>query len=202
MAQAFHHGKEINRAEAFFSWAPPGWPATSSWTCTWTDNGGLQHPQERHGRFHDLRWLYLSVVHRLHGNTWEVRWIAGLQNPADKPSGAILETLHRTGAQVLLSPDVVEERVVEVSRGLLASISSKLCLNMILNFTSVTGAYVPPAFSHLVTTFCKSQVGFSPSGLMLSLVLSLTFVQIKITVAETAFWGADHAVGFSSRQPA
>lgn len=82
--------------------------------------GGLQRPWRgtaHFWRFHDLRRLYLSVMHRLRSNTWEVRWIAGLQNPADRPSRAILETLHRTGAQVLLLPDVVEERVIEVPKG-------------------------------------------------------------------------------------
>lgn len=95
MAQAFHHGKEINRAEALAALLGLSWAAgdelLDSHITLWTDNAAVFNTLREGGhlwRFHDLRRLYLSVMHRLRA-------------------------------------------------------SSKFCLNMILSFTSITGAYVP-----------------------------------------------------------
>lgn len=81
MAQAFHHGKEINRAEALAALLGVSWAAgdelLDSQITIWTDNAAVFNTLSRGTghlwRFHDLRRLYLSVMHRLRGNTWEVR---------------------------------------------------------------------------------------------------------------------------------
>lgn len=103
VAKAFVHTEEINRAEAITAILGLSWACSEEFLNTfvilWVDNSAV-FATLRQGtgvlwRFHDLRQLYLSMLHSLRDNTWEVRQVAGLENPADRSSRAVLAALFR-----------------------------------------------------------------------------------------------------------
>lgn len=102
-AQAFQNRTEINRAELTAAIKGLSWAAsleTDTQIPLYVDNAStfcaLRSGSGRTLRQHNLRAMFLSMLHSLNGNTYEVQPITGNTNPADKPSRAILETICST----------------------------------------------------------------------------------------------------------
>lgn len=101
-AQAFLQLEEINRAEAIAALSGLTWACGENLDThfvLWVDNASvfstLRSGTGTLWRFHDLSRMYLSKLHRMRGNTFEVQPIAGVDNTADLPSREVLDTLHK-----------------------------------------------------------------------------------------------------------
>lgn len=99
-AQAFTASEEINHAETVAA------IQTIVWACEelvdthiklYVDNAtalsALRSGRGRVMRSHAIRRLFLSMLHNLGSNTFEVQPILGVDNPADAPSRDVLNTL-------------------------------------------------------------------------------------------------------------
>lgn len=98
-AQAFREPEEINFAEVVAAINTLIWAAeevTDTHLILYTDNAtalsALRSGRGRIMRFHHIRRLFLSMLHRLRHNTYEVQPIMGVNNPADAPSREVLNT--------------------------------------------------------------------------------------------------------------
>lgn len=101
-AQAFQVPEEINRAEAIALHLGLQWASAEFTDCHFNifcDNSAVVATLSKGTvtlwRFHDLRRLNLSTLHGLRGNTFKISQVSLAQNLADRPSRAILQTLHR-----------------------------------------------------------------------------------------------------------
>lgn len=99
-AQAFLTPEEINRAEAVAALRGLSWAASQlldTHIVLFVDNASvfstLRSGTGRLWRHHDLRRMYLSMLHNLRHNTFEVQPILSEDNPADRPSRQVLRTL-------------------------------------------------------------------------------------------------------------
>lgn len=125
VAQAFVNTEEINRVGVIAAIPGLTWACGEEFLNThvilYVDNTAdfttLRRGTGALWRFHDLRRLYLSMLHSLRCNTWEVRQVAGLENPADRPSRAVLAALLREAKNPLPPTDRAEDRVLPVPRG-------------------------------------------------------------------------------------
>lgn len=119
VAQAFVHIEEINRAEAIAAILGLMWACGEEFLNTheilWVDT--LRRGTGALWRFHDLRRLYLSMLHSLRGNTWEVRQNPGMNNLADRPSSAVLAALLREARCAPPPTGRAEDRTLPVPRG-------------------------------------------------------------------------------------
>lgn len=120
-AQAFEQRTEQNRAELIAALQGLIWASSivrDTKITVYTDNAAtfcaLRSGTGKTLRQHDIRRLYLSMLHQLHGNTYEVATVTGATNPADKPSRDVLRTLH-AAAQVDLPEDSIESGFYEVT---------------------------------------------------------------------------------------
>lgn len=123
-AQAFEVPEEINRAEAIalllgLQWASPEF--TDCHFTVYCDNAAVVATLSKGTgalwRFHDLRRLHLSTLHGLWGNTFTIAQVTSAENLADKPSRAVLLTLHRTASSSALNPGEEQDTSLDVPRG-------------------------------------------------------------------------------------
>lgn len=122
VAQAFVHIEEINRAEAIAAilglTLACGEEFLNTHEILWVDNAAtLRWGTGALWRFHDLRQLYLSMLHSLRGNTWKVRQNPGMNNLADCPSRAVLTALLRESRCAPPPTGRADDRTLPVPRG-------------------------------------------------------------------------------------
>lgn len=123
-AQAFRSPEEINRAEAMAVLLGLQWACAEFVDCHFTikcDNSAvvatLVKGTGQLWRFHDLRRLLLSTLHGLRSNTFSIVKVASEHNLADRPSRAVLETLHRTATTSTLAPGEETDTTLDIPRG-------------------------------------------------------------------------------------
>lgn len=123
-AQAFHTPEEINRAEAMAVLLGLQWACAEFVDCHFTvkcDNSAvvatLAKGTGQLWRFHDLRRLLLSTLHGLRSNTFTIIKVASDANLADRPSRAVLETLHKTATSSTLAPGEEADSTLQVPKG-------------------------------------------------------------------------------------
>lgn len=105
-AQAFESPTEINEAETVAGIMGLIWAAEElrdTHLILHTDNASafcaLRSGRGRTMRKYYIRRLFLSMLHSLGTNTYEVRDVQGSANPADAPSRDVLRTLHAAPAR-------------------------------------------------------------------------------------------------------
>lgn len=122
-AQAFETPEEINRAEAIAVLLGLQWASAEFTDCHFTlhcDNSAVVATLSKGSgtlwRFHDLRRLLLSTLHSLRGNTSIIK-VSSEANLADRPSRAVLETLHATAASTTLAPGEEKNTTISIPKG-------------------------------------------------------------------------------------
>lgn len=112
-ARIFNKEEEINYAEMMAAIDGLYWASSElrdTHIVLYTDNATV-FSTLRSGkgflfRRHLLRRYYLSMLHALNDNTFEVRAVAGVDNPADLPSREVLRYLHQVrDADIRGQPD-------------------------------------------------------------------------------------------------
>lgn len=123
-AQAFQAPEEINRAEAIALLLGLQWASSEFIDCHFTvhcDNSAVVATLSKGTgtlwRFHDLRRLHLSTLHGLRGNTFTIVQVSSAANLADRPSRAVLDTLHRTSNTSTLAPGEETDTSITVPKG-------------------------------------------------------------------------------------
>lgn len=118
-AQAFHTPEEINRAEAIALLLGLQWASSQFTDCHFTvycDNSSVVATLSKGTgtlwRFHDLRRLHLSTLHGLRGNTFSIVQVASAANLVDRPSRAVLDTLHRAASSSTLASPGTRSRYI------------------------------------------------------------------------------------------
>lgn len=118
------HPRRFNRAEAIALLLGLQWASSEFVDCHFTihcDNNAVVATLSKGTgvlwRFHDLRRLYLSTLHSLRGNTFTTVKVSSEANLADRPSRAVLETLHRTATTSTLAPGEEADTSISVPRG-------------------------------------------------------------------------------------
>lgn len=123
-AQAFHVPEEINRAEAMALLLGLQWASAEFTDChfrIYCDNSAVVSTLTKGSgvlwRHHDLRRLHLSTLHGLRGNTFEILKISSARNLADRPSRAVLQSLHRAASSSTLNPDEEQDVTLSIPKG-------------------------------------------------------------------------------------
>lgn len=123
-AQAFQTPEEINQAEAIALLLGLQWASSEFIDCHFTihcDNSAVVATLSKGTgtlwRFHDLRRLHLSTLHGLRGNTFTIVQVTSAANLADRPSRAVLDTLHRTANTATLAPGEETDTSIAVPKG-------------------------------------------------------------------------------------
>lgn len=123
-AQSFDTPEEINRAEAIAALLGLQWASAEFTDCHFSlycDNSAVVATLSKGSgalwRFHDLRRLLLSTLHGLRGNTFSIIKVTSESNLADRPSRAVLETLHATATAATLAPGEEEDTTISVPKG-------------------------------------------------------------------------------------
>lgn len=123
-AQVFQVPEEINRSEAIALLLGLQRASAEFTDCHFTvycDNSAvvvtLSKGMGALWRFHDLRKLHLTTLHGLRGNTFTIAQVSSAANLADKPSRAVLLTLHRTASSSALNPGEEQDTSLDVPSG-------------------------------------------------------------------------------------
>lgn len=115
---------EINRAEATALLLGLQWASAEFTDCHFTvhcDNSAVVATLSKGTgtlwRFHDLRRLHLSTLHGLRGNTFSIVQVSSAANLADRPSKAVLETLHTAAGSSTLNKGQEENASISIPKG-------------------------------------------------------------------------------------